>query len=193
MKESFPKLSLIVKAFLDIQSNWQNLSYILQTVYHLQQQTYFCSYVLRWISSHFNSDLANNNSTWIMVAVRFCIRIHNVILYLCYCPKPITFSAENEELCVKALLSKIYWKYLSLYGIYKSKEWWQMKFLKTEIHSATICIFLKHNEGKKKVAPLLFKKLGSNGHSHNEKIWHKGFCNILNLKKKSFQTFEISI
>ena len=113
-----------------------------------------------------------------MVAVRFCIRIHNVILYLCYCPKPIIFLAENEELCVKALLSKIYWKYLSLYGIYKSKEWWQMKFLKTEIHSATICIFLKHNEGKKKVAPLLFKKVGSNRHSQNEQICHHSVCVI---------------
>ena len=45
MRESFPKLSLILKVFLDIQSNWQNLSCILQTIYHLQQETYFCSYV----------------------------------------------------------------------------------------------------------------------------------------------------
>ena len=65
--------------------------------------------------------------------------------------------------------------------------------LKTEIHSATICIFLKHNEGKKKVAPLLFKNVGSTRHSQNEQICHEGLCNILNLKKKSFQTFEIFI
>ena len=39
--KSFPKLSLILKAFLEIQSNWKNLSCILQTVYHLQQQPIF--------------------------------------------------------------------------------------------------------------------------------------------------------
>ena len=69
-----------------------------------------------------------------------------------------------------------------------------MKFLKTEIHSATICIFLKHNEGKKKVAlVVLFKKVGSNRHFQNEQVCHEGLCNILNLKKKSFQTFEMFI
>ena len=66
--------------------------------------------------------------------------------------------------------------------------------LKTEIHSATICIFLKHNEGKKKVAlVVLFKKVGSNRHFQNEQICHEGLCNILNLKKKGFQTFEIFV
>ena len=47
MRGSFPWL---LKAFLelDMQSNWQNLSCILHTVYHLQilqRYTYFCSYV----------------------------------------------------------------------------------------------------------------------------------------------------
>ena len=58
----------------------------------------------------------------------------------------------------------------------------------------TICIFLKHNEGKKKVAlVVLFKKVGSNRHFQNEQICHEVLCNILNLKKKSFQTFEMFI
>ena len=51
----------------------------------------------------------------------------------------------------------------------------------------------KHNERKKKVATVLFKKVGSNIHSQNEQICHEGLCNILNLKEKSFQTFEIFI
>ena len=54
--------------------------------------------------------------------------------------------------------------------------------------------FLKQNKGKKKVAPVLLKKVGGNNRpSQNEQICHKGLCNILNLKEKSFQTFEIFI
>ena len=44
------------------------------------------------------------------------------------------------QFCIPALKTiqpvMPYCKYLSLYGIYKSKEWWQMKFLKTEIQYA---------------------------------------------------------
>ena len=43
------------------------------------------------------------------------------------------------------------------------------------------------------VAELLFKKVGSNRHSQNGQICHEGLCNILNMKKKNFQTFEIYI
>ena len=96
-----------------------------------QKKFHFCNLILKSIGK---SSIIILLEKWSQLD--FCIRIHNFILYFCYCPKPITFLAENEELCVKALLSKIYWKYLSLYGIYKSKEWWQMKFLKTKIQYA---------------------------------------------------------
>ena len=40
---------------------------------------------------------------------------------------------------------------------------------------------------------VLLEKVGGNRHSQNEQICHEELCNILNLKKKSFQTIDIFI
>jgi hypothetical protein len=90
----------------------------LQTAYHLQQQTYFCSYVLRWISRHFNSDLANNNSTLHHAFASYiCIMHFHHAFASCIC---ITHLHQAFVSCICNKKNPPFWQISNLHHTFAS-------------------------------------------------------------------------